>query len=66
MEVITDQPYVKKPHVKRYTGGGKLNFRNNVLFILVDLAQINLFSKWICFGSVTSLIHVSFENVLVS
>ena len=43
-----------------------MGFLNNVLFILVNPGQINLFSKWIGLGSVTSLIQVSFENVLVS
>ena len=45
---------------------GGMGFLNNVLFILVNPVQINLFSKWIGLGSVTSLIQVSFENVLVS
>lgn len=65
MKVVTDDTDKRKPRVIK-KGGEGLGFLNSVLVISVDLAQVNLFSKWICHGFVTSLMQASLKNVLVS
>lgn len=68
MEEGLQHVYVRKPLVITATCSievGELGFVNNVLFILIDLIQINLFSKWTCLGFGTSDSCI-FENVLVS